>query len=467
MALLLESGSVLLLEDGGALLLEGAGGSALRNFAGSVTPTGALSTVKITGGGGAITTPSTGTIAHDAIARHALAGDYMPAVVIPAPEPPAVPGHVYTIDLCRNWARIAEAPAAVFDGVIHNLALGEWRLSGAVDAVTVEAPYKITDVDTIRVVRDADIVYAGWVAPVTSGVGGLTINADAKGDTFTLTGSDAWSVLASRVAYPTPTTGPPWADGWDIRTGLASTVAAGYITANTGGGTTVDRRIPGLTVVDAGVGLTGSWSGRLQPLDQLVARVCREGGITCRMAVNYSGAITATLRTPNDRRTSIVVSDQGDLIKIEQVRSPASSTFVIAGGQGELTARTFATAGTATGTARREVFSDQSSLSTLTEVQQSANTAFATAAATLTVRADITDATAAGLRFMVDYDIGDTIAVELADVRYPAVIESVTVHVSPDRSVIRPVLGAAAPDLVTGLLRDVANLASRFDTNIA
>lgn len=407
-------------------------------------------------------------IGRPALGTDAIAGDaFLPTPAIAAPEPPAFPRHIYGIDLCRNWSRIAEAPAAVFDGVIRNLALGEWRLTGAVAALTFEGAYTLADVDTIRIVRDADIVYAGYVAPVASGVGGLNIVATGDGARFTLTGADAWSVLASRVAYPTPTTGPPWAASWDIRTGVASTAAAGYITANTGGGTTADRQIPGLTVIDAGVGLSGSWSARLQPLDQLVARVCRDGHITCRLAVGFDGAVTATLRSPNDRSATVVISDQGGLTKIEHIDVPPSSTFVIAGGQGNLTARTFATAGTATGAARREVFSDQSSLSTLTEVQQSADTALATAAATLTVRAEITDSAAAGLRYLDTYDIGDTIAIEIADVRYPVVIESVTVHVSTERSVIRPVLGDATPDLVTGLIRDVASLASRFDTQIS
>lgn len=400
------------------------------------------------------------------IGRHAIAGDYQPAVVIPAPEPPSFPRHLFTIDLCRNWVRIAEAPAAVFDGVVRNLTQGEWRLTGAVAALAFQGSYTLADVDTIRIVRDSSIVYAGYVAPVASGVGGLEIIRSDTGEQFVLTGADAWSVLASRVAYPTPTTEAPWAASWDIRTGVASTCAAGYITANTGAGTTADRQIPGLSVVDGVAGTSGSWSARLQPLDQLVARVCRDGGIVCRLAVDYTGALTATLRSPNDRRATVVVSDQGDLTNIDRIRVPASTTFVVAGGQGALNARTFATAGTATGKARRETFNDQSSLSTSTEVQQAANTALALAAATLTVRADVTDAGAAAFRYLVDYDIGDTIAVEVAAVRYPAVIESVTIHVSPERQVIRPVLGDSTPDLVTGLIRDIAGLASRFDTQI-
>lgn len=410
---------------------------------------------------------SSAVLGRGVIGRHAIAGDYMPAVVVAAPEPPAYPGHILSIDLCVDWVRVAEAPACVFDGVVRNLAAGEWRLSGSVAALVFDHAWKLTDVNTIRIVRDVDIMFSGYVDTVESGVGGLEVTEDVQGERFVLTGTDVWSVLASRVAYPSPLTGPPWAAPWDIRTGIASTAAAGYITANTGGGTTVDRQIPGLSVIDGLVGLSGAWSARLQPLDQLVARVCKDGRIVCRLRVDYAGAVTARLVAPYDRRASVIISDQGGLTKIQRLRIPLSASFVIAGGQGNLTARTFATAGTTTGKNRREVFSDQSSLSTLTEVQQAANTKLIGSQATLTVKAEVTDAAAAKLQYLVDYDVGDTVTIEIDDTRYPVVVESVTVHIEPGRSVIRPILGDAAPDLVTGLLRDVADLQSRFDTQIS
>lgn len=376
-------------------------------------------------------------------------------------------GTDYSIDLCVGWVRVAECVDGVFDGVIRNLAAGEWRLTGATDALAFGGGYELADIDTIRVVKGAAIVFAGYVTPVTSGVGGLEVVKDASGDKFTLTGSDGWTVLASRLAYPSPFTDPPWANPWDVRTGIASSVAASYVLVNAGNAATASRQIPGLVVINGSTGLSGSWSARLQPLDQLVARICREGGITCRLVTSYTGALTVTLTSAADRRATVVLSDQGDLLRIQIVTVPESTTYVVAGGQGLLTSRTFATAGATTGVARREVFSNQSSLSTVAELQQSANATLASAAATITVRAEATDDAAARFQYLSDYDIGDTIAAEIEDVRYPAVVESVTVHIDPSRAVIRPVLGDASPDLVTGLIRDVAGLQSRFDTQIA
>jgi hypothetical protein len=373
----------------------------------------------------------------------------------------------FSIDLCVGWDRVAECLDGVFDGVVRRLATGEWHLTGSTTPLTFSGGHTLADIDTVRVVQDATIVFAGYVAPVATGVGGLETIDGAAGEQFTLSGPDAWDVLASRVAYPNPATPPPWAASWDTRTGFASTVAAGYINDNAGSTALIDRRITGLTVIDGAAGMSSSWSARLQPLDELVARICQDGGIVCRPTVAFDGSLRVTLGPARDRRTTTVLNDQADLTNIKIVRLPQKATFVVAGGQGQLTSRTFATSGTATGSARREVFSNQSSLATAAELQQSADTTVALGAASLTINAEVTDSAAGRVQYLVDYDVGDTIAVEIDLVRYPVVVESVRFHIAPERQVIRPVFGNAAPNLLAGIVRDIANLQSRFDTQIA
>lgn len=374
---------------------------------------------------------------------------------------------VFSIDLCANWLRVAECNEGTFDGVIRNLATGEWVLTGMVSALQFEPGFTLANVDTVRVVRDQGIVFPGYVRPVGSGVGGLKIVTTAEGERFTLSGPDAWAVPGSRVAYPDPLTAPPWAVGWDVRTGLASTVAANYLQANAGSSALAQRVIPGLSVIDGFAGITGTWSARLQPLDDLLIRICRDAGIVCRPSVGFNGALQMAIGAPRDRRTTTVLNDLGDLTNIDRQTIPASANYVIAGGQGLLTARTFATSESATGAARREAFSNQSSLSTAVELQQSADSAVAFGAASLTINAEVTDVAAARLQYLVDYDVGDTVSVELSLIRYPVVVEAVKFHIASDLQVIRPVFGNAAPNLVAGVLRDIANLQSRFDTQIA
>lgn len=372
-----------------------------------------------------------------------------------------------SVDLCAAWAKIGEAPAATFSGILRDLAVGEWRLEGSVAALELAGAYTVADVDTIRVLDDSTVLFAGQVAPMSSGVGGLDRTVTAAGEQFALTGPDLWGLLAARVAYPSPATAPPWADAHDDRSGTASTVAAGYISDNLGVSALADRVVPGVSVVDGAVGSVGTWSARLQPLDQLVTRVCTDGGIICLPEIDLVGNVTFRLASRTDRSATLVLSDQGDLVGIEKVNTPAAATYVVAGGQGELTDRTFRDAGTAVGLARREVFYDVSSLASSTEVQQAATSKAASSAASLTVVAQLADYAAARFAYPTNYRIGDLVAVELDGVRYPVPVSSVNIVVSPERTVVRPVLGSAVTNLVVGLIRDVADLQSRFDTQIA
>lgn len=389
------------------------------------------------------------------------------ATAVAEPRVATVPP-VYTIDLCVGWVRVAECPLGEFAGVVRHRAQGEWRLSAPVNGVVFQDGATIEDVDTIRVVERRKLMFAGHVAPLDGGAGGCEITGTGDdGPRFVLSGPDAWEALASRIAYPTPSTEPPWADSHDERTGVASTVAAEFIDANLGSGALADRQLPDVTIVDGAVGATGTWTARLQRLDQLIARVCRDGGITCRVTATFDGGLRVWLGAARDRTSQLVLSEQGDLINIRRLRVPAGKSYVVAGGQGNLTARTFRTAGVATGAARKEAFADYSSLGSAPEVQQAADTTLARGAASWSISAELADTAAQRLVYLDDYDVGDLLAVEIDNVRHSVPVEAVSIVVTPTRQVIRPTLGEAAPDLLSGLLRDIAGLTDRFDNQIA
>lgn len=372
------------------------------------------------------------------------------------------------IDLCVDWARVGECVGGEFHAVTRDLTAGEWNLTGAVANVTLEAGVTLDDINTIRVADNKRIPFAGYVAPIDEGTGGLTVNDTPTGQRFTLAGPDLWHIPAGRLAYPTPSTEPPWANSFDERTGQASSVAAAYVLNNLGIVALAARQYPGVSIVDRFVGATGAWSARLQPLDELIARICREGGITCRLTVDFTGAVQLDFASRRDRTTTCVLSDQGDLINTDHRTLDATATLVVAGGQGVLNARTFRTAtdGSA-GAARREVFSDQAALSTATELQQSATATLAGAGATFAIHSELAATAAQTVTPGVDYDIGDIVAVEIDNVRHPVPVVAITYLISANRQIISPVLGDAGPDLLNGLTRDVANLAARFDVNIA
>lgn len=374
------------------------------------------------------------------------------------------------VDLCSGWSKIGEAPSATLNAVVRHLAPGDWRLEGAIAGLDLQADASIVDVDTVRVVREEDrrVLFSGWVLPVDDATGGLEeLDGGDDGPRFVLTGPDAWEPLMRRIAYPVPEAEPPWSLSHNERTGVASTVAAAYLAANLGDDALPARQYGDVTIIDGEVGASSTWTARLQRLDVLIARVCRDGGITCRPSVGFDGGLRVVLGAPRDSSARIVLSDQGDLTEYRRRTVPASATYVIAGGQGELTDRLFAvsTSGVS-GRDRREVFADWSNLASATEVSRAALTTRRQSAATWSVQAAIADVAAQRLRFLDDYDIGDLLSVEINSIRHAVPIEAVRIELDASHGVIRPVFGTAAPDLLAGLLRDVAGLRSRLDSTI-
>jgi hypothetical protein len=372
-----------------------------------------------------------------------------------------------SIDLCSDWRRIGEAPAAELGAKVRDLATGEWELTGALDALELSSSVSIGDVDTIRVVDGDRVVFGGYVAPIDAGgFGGLTITDNDQGRRFALVGPDMWAALASRFVYPTPSTSPPWADAHDVRTGLASTVAVEYLDANLGVTALHERQYPGAVLLDGLGGASGSWSARLQRLDEWIIRVCRDGGITCRPSIGFDGALRIYCGPVRDRSTRIVLTDEGDLTQITTVVAPAAATYVVAGGQGELTARAFAEAGGGWGVARREMFVDQTGIPTENELAQSAAAGLVAAGSRTAVAAVVADAAAQQLTFGRDYEVGDVLATQVGDVRYSGIVNSVAITIGPDRQVIRPVFDEVTTNPLTRLISAVGDLESTNRTNI-
>jgi hypothetical protein len=407
----------------------------------------------------------------------------------PPPElpPPAPPADEWSIDLCVDWVRVAQVEAYKFAGIENFNEAGEfslecspagvpaWSPTGALNAQGQPVFYGPQDVDTIRVVRSsptgAVIEYAGLVWKVGEGAGGFESTMSGGQTVWRWTGPDLWGYLTTRLAFPNPATEPPWPTfAHDVRTGRASSVLAGYISANIGPTALPARRWPRLEVDDAVVGPTMPFSARLQPLDELAKRIAGDAGLRVRVVVEFDRAVTVTVDTPRDRSETVVFSDQGDLANVKMRRTPLSVSWALAGGQGEGTARAFAvapTVGSPTGAARRETFSDQSSMTQAAELSLAAQAAVRDGAATWTIDADVTDAILSAWRYGRDFSIGDLIRIEVAGVRYTVPIVSASFDLTHERQVVKPRLGTAVPDELAGLIRDVNNLASRFGRNIA
>jgi hypothetical protein len=374
----------------------------------------------------------------------------------------------YVVDLCDGFTKVGEASAFQLNAVLRLLKVGEWQLSAPLAGL--ECP-DVGAVDSIIVYDDsvpARIVFSGIVRKVGGVDGGVTRVVAAEGTGLEFRGVDIYGLLAQRQVWPTPTTVHPWADSHDVRSGAGSTVAAGYITANLGSGALAARQIAGVTVVDPSVGISSTWSGRLQPLDEMVGRICRESGIVCHATMTAPGAYRFLFEGPHDLSGSIIFTDQGDLEELSRLVSPATASFVTAAGQGELTARAFASSDTgATGLDRVEAVYENTNVTTAAGLQTAADGELVLQGEDISVDGLVAASAAQRVRYLDDYTLGDWLGVEVDSVRYSSQVEAVVIDLSAHREVVRPVLGRASANDVLTLIRHVSGLESRLDNQIA
>ena len=365
------------------------------------------------------------------------------------------------IDLLgANGRRIGNAPGATLNAVSRCLAVGEWQLASPASAFTLATGMGAADVRGVRVVENGRPIFTGSVRSLPGDDSdGITIDGVVD-PTVTLSGIDSgWGALAARRAYPDPATEAPWVTSHDVRSGVASTVAAAYIDANMGVTALAARQWDSLAIVDGAVGTSSTWTARLQRLDQLVTRICLDGGIVCRPTVDFDGTLSIRLAARADRTNRLVFSDRADLTSFVWRTRPATATYVITGGQGTLEARAFAVAaGAGTGNDRFEHYIDNTNLASTAELALNASARLAEAGEVRGLAVEIGRDAAETQRFGIDYDIGDLVSVEVDGTRFTTTIEAVRITVDENGSTVVPVLGTPARDAWTALVLSVADL---------
>lgn len=383
----------------------------------------------------------------------------------------------WTVQLCRAGQTIATPSAYRLQAKALRNAAGEWTLdtspagippSGYPDPLGLaldDVPFDPRDVDSIRLIAEGRVAFAGAVAGDN---GGYWADKDASGERWRFTGVElGWHRLASRLAYPDPTVASGWSVSHDVRTGVASTVLAAYIEANLGSTALAARQIAGVQVADELVGPSTSFSARLQPLSDLAARLATDGGFEVVPEYSFDGALTYRLSMGRDLSGVLVFSDQGDLSESSARFTQRSATFVLAAGTGEGTARTFRSADSgATGNDRYEQFSDVSALSEAAEVQADATARLGLAADQFSITTALNDS-AATLALNAGVRIGDRVGVIVRGRRYSVPIEAVEYVVEPNRQTMRPQFGVAEPNELVALKRSVADLHKQAATSVA
>jgi len=310
------------------------------------------------------------------------------------------------------------------------------------------------------------IVWAPWSTddPVFSGpVTRLTAVTPGTSEPAMLTveGLDDTALLADRIVLPDPTSDPDdqGADAYYTTSGAAEGVIRTLVNVNAGDGALTARRLCDadplgrlLTPGDL-VGTTRNVTARFDNLLALCNEVASTDNLTLRL-FQPAGVADRYLDVAEtvDRTASVRLSQPaGTLTSATAVLAAPSATHVLVAGGGEGEARVLverSDAGLVTTWGRRvEQFRDARDTTDLTELGERGDETLAEAAATAGITVEPSDLPSRG--FGVDYNLGDTVTVEVGGVTYAEVVTSVTIEVTAGGgTVTRPAVGD--PDIADG-----------------
>lgn len=370
-----------------------------------------------------------------------------------------------TVELCDNqFHRLWELRTGVFEGVTRVNEPGQWRVEMHLDEVPRDLLSQIGAV----VVRDGTrMLFAGYRRAVDAATGGTTRTVAETERTAAIEGVDCWYWLTSRLVFPNPVTDEPWDRTSDVRAGAGGTKIAEFIDWNADTSALAARQIPNLVVASEPIGTIGEWTGRLDQLSTLVARIADESGLIVEPLIREDRLPRIEVRQASDHTKDVVLTDLADLAEAEQRDVPARSTWVLAGGSGSGASRMFRSAGGGSGLDRIETFTEQSNATTSNELYQIAEAHRRDDGFAFYVSGRTAATATEQYVYVTDYRLGDLVTVQVQGIRFTVPITAVNISVTAERSTETPVLGTYTPDRLRGMKRDLLGLADRFDANIA
>ena len=364
----------------------------------------------------------------------------------------------FSVDLFdRRGQRIDEIDAGHFQAVVRKNERGAWSLRTPRSELSVDP----AAVDGVCVFDGDRKIFDGVVGVERSGFGGIEVTRSGRGSMMKFSGPDGWGVLGFRLASINPAypdDPAAWLTEADERSGIGSAVAAAYVEANFGANATPDRRIP-VEIIDPVVGATGQWSARAVPLDEHVKRIARESGFVCRPRYNADRTFIITFAMPAELVDN-VLSEDSDLTDTAVRIEPASASWLLGAGSGTGVDRDFTIASDQPiGLDRREQVVELNSSGT--QVSYAELVGFTEAEllrrnGSRWVSTKLTDDAAQSLEWLVDYDVGDLIPLDIEEEgRLLGEITAAEIVASPKSSTVRPVIGQSVQNLLDGLVTDV------------
>ncbi|MFW0120277.1 Gp37-like protein [Rothia sp. P5764] len=304
---------------------------------------------------------------------------------------------------------------------------------GLLEPLTAKAVTRYNNLTTFlfELGLDDDLVRRlspGWSVMATDGplhfsgaIREFVTQVDGSGGTLTISGRCELHRLADRVVYPDPTK-EPGAQGrarYDLR-GPAETIIKTLVNLNAGPAALSARRSPALVVAESrGLGGNTSCSERFSSLLEACQKVANPAGLRFIATRNDERQIVFDVEPTRDLTRQVRLVASGDV-----KNAAPTGNVVIVGGQGEGADRKLKEYTSAPGTwgHRIETFKDRRDTNDDTDLDKAGAEALAEAgprnSASFTLEEDD------GTTFGIDFDLGDTITLEVGPVEYTEQVTS-------------------------------------------
>lgn len=256
--------------------------------------------------------------------------------------------------------------------------------------------------------------------------------------------------LARRVAWPEAPALTTATDEHDVRTGPASDVIASYVNANAGPGAHATMQVPHLAAPPSpGLGTTVTGRARFDKLLDLVRSLAIAGGDLGFRIVQAENVgmqeLQLDIYEPADKTADVRFTRELETLgDFDYTLRAPEANYVVAGGGGEGTARTFRTgsdAASITDHGLIAAFRDQRQTTDTGELDQAIDEELAARASTVALQLEPIETEA--IRFGHDYGLGDLVAATVDGAALTGVVREVAVIFDANSGeTVKPLIGS-------------------------
>ncbi len=295
--------------------------------------------------------------------------------------------------------------------------------------------------DGIVIYRNGAYYYSGVLTEVKETYDGYTGLY-----TWTASGQNELVYLARRIVYPNPASLNPNAGTYYTDSGTLGAVVKNLIDKNIGPDAVTERQLAFLDEVEIqDAGASVSVSLRFQTLLEAVRKLLTEQNFTLRAVWDAdTKKLHYIVHDTADLSSLTVFSSALNQITETEYSLSAPQNFILSGGQGELSARAFASAQDDDSIAewgRIEYFHDMRADSA-SEIQADADAYLRQAAEENVGWAAEVNADDINARYKRDWNIGDIVGVAMQDRTIIQRVLQVETSVSYDSETVKPTIGS-------------------------